>query len=158
MTHLLHFGAVPDSVCCSMRLRIKPTIPKKDLDSIGGLGDGCNKALTRGDPDIAALGYNVGIVVDGQTRTIGGSSVSSPIVVAPIALLNNDRHQKDQGPMGWMNPRLYSNPSTLTDITTGNTAGQFGNDTKYFPAKKGWDLASGLGSPKFQAWQQVFTN
>lgn len=67
-----------------------------------------------GDP---ATGYV--IRVDGQQFSIGGTSAVAPLWAGLIALIN----QKLGQPVGYLNPVLYSLPSTagtFHDITDGN--------------------------------------
>jgi tripeptidyl-peptidase-1 len=47
-----------------------------------------------------------------------------------------------------LNPWLYANPQALNDVTLGNNAGC---GSEGFPAMAGWDPATGLGSPNFDA-------
>jgi kumamolisin len=95
----------------------------------------------RGVPDVSGdadpqTGYNV--LVDGQSMVIGGTSAVAPLWSALIALIN----QKLGKPVGYLHPKVYAVPTTARafhDIIQGN------NGT--FSAKKGWDPATGLGSP-----------
>lgn len=125
------------------------------VSSIGGLDAGKYNKHGRAFPDVSALGLNILIRQGGQDATVGGTSAAAPITAAHIALLNNYRQQNGKSRVGWFNPKLYANPSALTDITSGKTGGCFEDDTLYFPARKGWDPASGLGTPLFKAWQSL---
>jgi kumamolisin len=95
----------------------------------------------RGVPDVSGdadpqTGYNV--LVDGQTLVIGGTSAVAPLWSGLIALLN----QKLGAPLGFLQPKIYALPSSsgaFHDITSGTNGA--------FPAKPGWDAATGLGSP-----------
>ena len=61
-----------------------------------------------------------------------------------IALLNDARLEAGKSPLGFLNPFIYKNPSGFQDVTQGSNPG----GGKYgFKAVKGWDPASGLGSP-----------
>ena len=68
-----------------------------------------------------------------------------------VALLNEARIQHGKPPMGFLNPFLYQNADAFTDVTLGtNAIGRDGKDLKYgFKATKGWDPATGLGTPRF---------
>jgi kumamolisin len=93
---------------------------------------------TRGVPDIAGdadpqTGYQV--LVDSQSSIIGGTSAVAPLWAGLIARLN----QKLGSPVGFLNPVLYQNPKTCTDVTSGNNGA--------FKAGTGWDACTGLGSP-----------
>jgi kumamolisin len=92
----------------------------------------------RGVPDIAGdadpqSGYDVR--VDGADTVIGGTSAVAPLWAGLIAVINGRRN----GPVGFLNPTLYQNPSALNDVVTGNN----GN----FAASPGWNACTGLGSP-----------
>jgi kumamolisin len=101
----------------------------------------------RGLPDVAGnadpnTGYEVR--VDGQNGVIGGTSAVAPLMAGLTALLN----QKLGKPIGYLNPLLYQSTAvhdTFHDITQGNNdmTGQVG----HYPAARGWDPASGFGSP-----------
>jgi subtilase family serine protease len=72
---------------------------------------------------------------------VGGTSAGSPQWAAIVALAN----QAHEGPLGFINPALYSCPAgDFHDITVGNNAlaGSIG-----FTAAAGWDDATGLGTP-----------
>jgi len=53
--------------------------------------------------------------------------------------------------MGYLNPFLYQNADAFTDVTVGTNAfGRGPFPTKYgFHCAKGWDPATGLGTPIF---------
>lgn len=121
------------------------------VDSIGTLNQGKYNPKGRAFPDLAALGLNIRIIYETVATNIGGTSASAPIVAGHIALLNNYRTTHGKGRVGWFHPTLYAHQDTLNDLTTGKTAGCLSPEY-YFPAAKGWDPASGLGTPKFQAW------
>ncbi len=92
--------------------------------------------------------------------TIGGTSSASPIWAAMLALVDQSSACTAIAPskggtgVGFVPPLLYalaSNPSeyaqSFHDITVGNND-TFGFDSgKLFPARKGFDMATGLGSP-----------
>jgi len=92
----------------------------------------------RGVPDVSGnadpeTGYDVRI--DGTNTVIGGTSAVAPLWAALIARIN----QTTGKPAGYINPRLYSTPTALRDIVSGNNGD--------FDAAKGWDACTGLGSP-----------
>ncbi|MEO7120675.1 MAG: S53 family peptidase [Ginsengibacter sp.] len=96
----------------------------------------------RGVPDVAAdadpnTGYNV--LVDGQQLVIGGTSAVAPLMAGLIALLN----EQNKNAVGFIHPKIYSDPSLCRDITTGNNK-TTSNNTGY-TAGQGWDACSGLG-------------
>jgi kumamolisin len=94
----------------------------------------------RGVPDVAGdadpeTGYNVR--VDGQNMVVGGTSAVAPLWAGLIALLNAKLSTR----LGFINPKLYeiNQSAAFHDITVGNNGA--------FPARPGWDAATGLGSP-----------
>ncbi len=92
----------------------------------------------RGVPDVAGdasptTGYN--ILVDGSKQVVGGTSAVAPLWAALIARIN----QQIGKPVGFINPTLYTSPSALHDITSGNNGS--------FKAGPGWDACTGVGSP-----------
>jgi tripeptidyl-peptidase I len=79
---------------------------------------------------------------------IGGTSAATPLVAGMIALWQQQTKQLGQPPLGFVPPLLYSlaasTPAAFLDITVGT------NDlfsAGCCAARKGYDLASGLGSP-----------
>jgi tripeptidyl-peptidase-1 len=94
----------------------------------------------------------VEIVIDGRTSGVAGTSCSSPIFGGLVALLNEQRLAAGKSTLGYLNPLLYKNPGAFTDITSGSNPGC---GTKGFPAAKGWDPVTGLGSPKFDALSKI---
>jgi subtilase family serine protease len=110
----------------------------------------------RGYPDVAAIGHNCPTIMDGQIMPVDGTSCSSPIFAAIIALLND--HQKNNGKpnLGFVNPVLYQmwadNKNIFHDITKGNnwcTEMQCCNNTFGYESAVGWDPVTGLGTPNF---------
>jgi predicted outer membrane repeat protein len=79
---------------------------------------------------------------DGGYNQIGGTSLSTPMWAALIAIVNQGRALRGQGSLNGASqtlPMLYSLPSTdFHDVATGNNG---------YPATIGYDLATGLGSP-----------
>lgn len=92
----------------------------------------------RGVPDVSgnadpATGYRVR--VEGSDTVIGGTSAVAPLWAALVVLINQEKGK----PLGYLNPRLYSNPGAFRDITSGNNGA--------YEAGPGWDPCTGLGSP-----------
>jgi kumamolisin len=101
-----------------------------------------NKKVGRGVPDIAMSATNYFERVDGTEGASGGTSAVAPLMAALVALLN----QAKQKPVGFLNPFLYANAAAVTDdVTIGTNA--IKKTTKGYAAGKGWDAASGLGTP-----------
>jgi kumamolisin len=101
----------------------------------------------RGVPDVAGdadpqTGYQ--ILVDGQELVIGGTSAVAPLWAGLIALINEGLGHR----AGYLNPVLYGLPATaraFRDITVGNN--DTTNNGGAYPARRGWDACTGLGSP-----------
>lgn len=96
----------------------------------------------RGVPDVAAAaaeknGYR--IALRGAEIVASGTSAVAPLWGAFIALVNEQRGE----PLGFLNGRLYQNPTLLRQITSGNNmAGGIG-----YAAGPGWNACTGLGVP-----------
>lgn len=111
----------------------------------------------RGVPDIAAdasptSGYKIRLN-GGQEEPIGGTSAVAPLVAGLVALANESLGK----PVGFINARLYQITAGFNDITTGSNDITGGHLPGY-SASKGWDAASGLGSPQGQTLiQQLIT-
>ncbi|EKM58673.1 uncharacterized protein PHACADRAFT_89753 [Phanerochaete carnosa HHB-10118-sp] len=118
------------------------------LSSLGSTDNGKFNTSGRAYPDVAAIGVNVEIVVNGQAETVDGTSCASPIFASTIALINDALIAAGKSPLGFLNPFLYANPGAFNDITSGDNAGC---NTNGFPAGKGWDPVTGLGTPNFAA-------
>lgn len=113
----------------------------------------------RGIPDISALSTHLPVTVAGLTFPVGGTSASTPLWAALVALLNDLEAGRGRPPLGFLNPWLYSLSSTgaLRDITTGgDSAGEcFALEgctlsrTYGYDVVAGWDPVTGLGVPDF---------
>jgi len=112
-------------------------------------------------PDIAAFadespGYSIvcssgvkGCPNSAQSITfVGGTSAATPLVAGMIALWNQQAKQQGLARPGFVPPLLYatakSNPGAFIDIIQGSNA-LFGGSC--CPARPGFDLATGIGSP-----------
>lgn len=111
----------------------------------------------RGYPDIAALGGQKApycVTVNGGFEGVAGTSASSPVAAGIFALLNGLRTSQNKAPLGFLNPLIYQNPSAFQDVTsgvnTGSTTRVYG-----FKAIKGWDAATGWGTPNYEALSKV---
>jgi tripeptidyl-peptidase-1 len=78
---------------------------------------------------------------------VSGTSCASPTAAGIIGLLNDERYQAKKPPLGFLNPWLYSNAASLNDITSGSNRGC--GFSGGYPAAKGWDAVTGLGTPNF---------
>jgi tripeptidyl-peptidase-1 len=111
------------------------------------------RSAGRGFPDIAAQSENYMVTLDLIPYPVSGTSCASPTVAGIISLLNDLRLNAGKPPLGFINPLLYSQlANSLTDIVTGSNPGC---DSKGFPAKAGWDPATGLGTPIYDKMAAV---
>lgn len=134
-----------------------------------GYTDACgatNGSTCRQVPDLSALGdWRSGFPQmyyadsSGYDALVdGGTSLATPVVAGITALADSSRGCRIDGPAGFINPLIYDlakNPHSYAadfqDETTGNNAySPSGYTGDLYPATKGYDLASGLGSPKAQ--------
>jgi subtilase family serine protease len=104
----------------------------------------------RNGPDVAANANFTFYTCANQTTCLanqfGGTSFAAPMWAGFIALVNQQLAAQGKGPIGFLNPTLYSENVTSAystgfhDITSG-TSGSFS-------AVTGYDLVTGWGSPK----------
>lgn len=114
-------------------------------------------AFCREVPDVSAQADpNTGgldIVVGGQWQQWGGTSLASPTWAAIAADIASTPSCATKGGVGFLAPKLYAIASSPTEYAasfTDVTIGYNDNDgfaDGLFPATKGYDMASGLGTP-----------
>jgi hypothetical protein len=123
-------------------------------------GPFCGSSVCRETPDVTAQAdefTGAVTIYDGSYggwTTFGGTSSSTPLWGAMLTDTNSTPACVAQGGVGFVSPKLYaiaSNPTeyadSFNDITAGNTD-IFGDTDGLFPATSGYDMASGLGSPR----------
>ncbi len=110
----------------------------------------------RGYPDVAAVGAGCEMAATGSTgelSRVDGTSCSAPIVAGIVSLVNSQLLDRGKAPMGFLNPLLYrmaaDHPEAFNDVTVGVNACL--DDRRKccehgWPAKKGWDPVTGLGT------------
>ncbi|KAG9312229.1 peptidase S8/S53 domain-containing protein [Chiua virens] len=103
---------------------------------------------SRAYPDISANGANYVVAVNGSFRLVFGTSASSPVMGAMLTMVNDARIANGKGPVGFINPVIYSANFTdaFNDITNGTNPGC---GTLGFNTSNGWDPVTGLGTPRF---------
>ncbi|KAF8320995.1 peptidase S8/S53 domain-containing protein [Cantharellus anzutake] len=115
------------------------------LKTLGSTYEGLFNKNGGAYPDVAAQGYRYFIVYQGKVIRVSGTSASTPTFAAIIALLNDALLSKGRRPLGFLNPWIYTLKSgVLNDITTGSNPGC---GTTGFNATRGWDPATGFGTP-----------
>ncbi|KAF8263869.1 subtilisin-like protein [Lactarius quietus] len=139
-----------------------PRPPYQDNAVPTFLGDLGNKyrshynAGGRGFPDISAQAVGYAVYYKGVPEVFDGTSCSAPTVAGIISLLNDYLISKGKPPLGFLNPRLYSEllPG-FNDITSGSNPGC---GTDGFSAIVGWDPVTGLGTPDFTKLVKIINN
>ncbi|CAI6303074.1 unnamed protein product [Periconia digitata] len=117
-------------------------------------------ASGRAYPDVSALAVNYVIVAGGSSTGVSGTSCSAPATAGIIQLLNSGRIAAGKKGLGFLNPWLYGTASTgFNDIKTGKIGGCSGVISGAgFSAVSGWDPATGLGSPNYEALLKFATS
>ncbi|TFK92673.1 subtilisin-like protein [Polyporus arcularius HHB13444] len=107
-------------------------------------------ASGRAYPDVSANGFPTVVAIDGEFTTSGGTSASAPIFASLVAAINDARIAAGKSPVGWINPALYSHlfATAFNDVKNGTNPGC---GTQGFPAARGWDPVTGLGTPNFNS-------
>ena len=102
----------------------------------------------RAYPDVSAFSVGFEIVIDGTTTEVDGTSCAAPTFSGILSLLNDVRLLKGKSTLGFLNPLLYQQikGQGFFDIQYGNNGAGV---CEGFKAIKGWDPASGWGSPNF---------
>ncbi len=124
---------------------------------------GIPEGTTRTVPDISLLadpgGPGYFVVQNGSVLVVGGTSASSPPCAGIFALVN--QFAKTQG-VGVANTRIYQlgtqqlqgGAKVFNDVTQGeNSSG----GVRGFPARAGYDLSTGWGSPNGDLFVRNFT-
>ncbi|KAK8869038.1 tripeptidyl-peptidase 1 [Apiospora arundinis] len=116
----------------------------------------------RAYPDLSLLGTDFLVLNRNIPTPTKGTSASTPVVAAMIALLNDIRLKKGMPVLGYLNPILYRSDVAeggFTDVTDGVINGCSNQDHQQsaFRAAPGWDAASGLGTPDFAKLRKLLT-
>ncbi|EIN11974.1 subtilisin-like protein [Punctularia strigosozonata HHB-11173 SS5] len=127
------------------------TVVSEFLDTIPSNFTGVFNSSGRAYPDVAAQGWNIQAVGEGEVISSGGTSASAPIFASVIALINDQLLAAGKPVLGFLNPFIYSTASNaFTDITIGkNTGVHCPSTVSAFTATTGWDATSGFGTPVF---------
>ncbi|KAJ7197780.1 family S53 protease-like protein, partial [Mycena pura] len=118
------------------------------LNALGDTYTGLFNNSGRAFPDVSYQGVGYQVVINGTMNSVFGTSASTPVFAATIALFNLLNEEANSGaPLGFLNPLLYSiNNTVFNDITTGSNPGCH---TSGFHATTGWDPVTGLGTLDF---------
>ena len=123
-------------------------------------GPFCATSICRETPDVSAQADEfTGAVTVYQSQyggwtTFGGTSSSTPLWAAMLADIDSTQACVSDGGIGFVTPSLYAiagNPTeyatSFNDVTLGNND-QFEDAGGLYPATTGYDMATGLGSPR----------
>lgn len=113
-------------------------------------------ASGRAYPDVSAFATNFEIVVNGSILLVDGTSCSTPVFAGIVSLLNDIRLNAGKSTVGFLNPLLYQTLKDrgFIDINAGANIGDV-SSCPGFKATKGWDPASGWGSPDFSMLKKL---
>merc|ERR1712110_1370044 len=107
-------------------------------------------ATGRAYPDVAALGGQKNsycVATSGSFAGVAGTSASCPVVAGIFAKINGERLAAGNPALGFLNQFIYKNPSVFNDVTSGTNSV---SKTYGFTAVKGWDAATGFGTPDYE--------
>ncbi|KAI0013861.1 tripeptidyl peptidase [Xylariaceae sp. FL0662B] len=125
------------------------------LELVGDQFSGLYNPDGRAFPDVSSQGYHFVVMYNGTAEMQDGTSASTPTMAAIIAMVNDGLLAEGRPPLGFLNPWIYSSSfRAFTDVTTGSN---LGCNTTGFPATKGWDAASGFGTPWFPDLMELAT-
>lgn len=109
-------------------------------------------ASGRAYPDLSLTSSSFAVFHKGNVRGMSGTSAATQLAAALFAMVNDARIAAGQPVLGFLNPILYYHfapaKTPFRDIVKGKTYGCGG---AAFVAAPGWDVASGLGAPLFDA-------
>ncbi|KAK4497871.1 hypothetical protein PRZ48_010526 [Zasmidium cellare] len=125
------------------------------IKELNGKHKGLYNASGRGIPDVSLLGDDYLSLTGGLPSTHDGTSASTPVFAAMVALINDIRLRNKKPALGLLNPLLYAAKakSVFRDVQDGSESigcadGNFFESG--WEALKGWDAATGLGEPDFE--------
>ena len=108
---------------------------------------------SRGYPDVSFNGQDYATAINGEFRSISGTSASAPAFGALVTLINEERERVGKKAVGFLNPVLHRHPEAFKDVVEGNNPAC---RTQGFQAVKGWDPVTGLGTPRYQKLLGIF--
>ena len=110
-------------------------------------------ASGRAYPDISAQAVNFCVTPFGCG--VAGTSCATPTASGVFALLNDLRLQAGKTTLGFLNPFIYAHAAAFNDVTTGASSGGCGFLGDGWPAAKGWDAVTGVGTPNYEKLAQA---
>jgi subtilase family serine protease len=142
-----------------------PPLGPSNLSGGGGQSIGISKpwwqkkagtpGTTRSLPDVAlhaglSPGWPLWTAINSRldVQPVGGTSAATPFLAAAVATMAGNEQRKGRPALGLVSPLLYSlgsGSASIRDITQGNNDLY---DQGCCEAGKGYDLATGLGSPR----------
>ena len=112
----------------------------------------------RGFPDLAVIGTNYEVFLDGKLILVGGTSASTPCFAQMVSLMNTMRFNAGLPSMGFVHPFLYesweNNADAYVDIVN-NQPMEHGCCVDGFDCVEGWEPLNGLGTPNFGVLSQL---
>ncbi len=126
-------------------------------------GPGVPEGNTRCEPDVSVMAGPISGWANGHSLGFGGTSASSPIFAAYVAILNQARAAKGLPSLGLLGPKIYPliGTSAFNDITINVPADNGVGDTVIgngaYVATKGYDLVTGIGTPNIDNLITVLT-
>lgn len=118
-------------------------------------------AMYQNFPDVSMPAQSLATDLGGIPQTGGGTSTAAPLWASFTAIANQLAASKSVHSMGFLSPVLYAIASTpalyassFNDITSGSNPTTPGGGNSY-TAGPGYDLVTGLGSPRCDLLYQV---
>ena len=110
-------------------------------------------------PDVSANGDpNTGfhIIFEGVAGQVGGTSASTPLWAATVALINQDLKKKGLREVGFANPAIYWMGQNTSKFSSPPFHDVTGGNNLLYDAGPGWDFATGWGSMDGPALDQAW--
>lgn len=105
----------------------------------------------RAFPDISAQAVMFFVYAGYPQPGVAGTSCAAPTAAGVFSLLNDLRLQQGKSTLGFLNPLIYQHASAFNDVTVGGSKSSCGE----WPAKAGWDAATGVGTPNYDNLAKV---
>jgi hypothetical protein len=134
------------------------------VEALGDHLQGYYNGSMRATPDISAVGTSFKVLIGLMPQHLDGTSASTPLLAAVIALINDARLKAGKDVLGWLNGHLYSKEvrAVFQDVKEGTSRPCIFGGGDYiggWPAAEGWDAITGLGIPNdVEALQQALMN